>query len=241
MQGHVAVLCEGSPRASVMPATLFTIMSAGEDAYLRQPVGTVIRLVRYIGAFLSIIMPAYFLALALHHQGMLSGEVLATVIASRNMVFLPLGVEMLFLLVVFQLVREAGLAVPGAMGQSIGIIGGLLLGQAAVSANIVSKVVLIVVALAGLGNFTIPDYTTQLAASYYRIGLVVAAWLGGLLALFSAVLITVATLAGLKSYGVPFLSPVSPKTYAKGPVFVRGRVTMHTRPEDAMNTGGTRP
>ena len=241
MQGHVAVLCEGSPLCNVMPATLFAIMSSGEDAYLRQPVGAIVRVIRYLGAFLSIIMPAYFLALSLHHQGMLSSEVLSTVIASRNMVFLPIAVEMIFLLLLFQLLREATVSAPGAMGQSIGIIGGLLLGQAAVSANIVSKVVLIVVALAGLGNFTIPDYSTQLAASYYRIGLVVAAWLGGLLALFAAVLITVATLAGLKSYGVPFLSPVSPKTYAKGPVFVRGRVTMHTRPEDTMNTGSARP
>lgn len=238
MQGHVAVLCEGSPLANVMPATLFAIMSSGEDAYLRQPVGTIVRVIRYLGAFLSILMPGYFLALSLHHQGMLSSEVLATVIASRNMVFLPLGVEMVFLLLLFQLLREATVSAPGAMGQSIGIIGGLLLGQAAVSANIVSKVVLIVVALAGLGNFTIPDYSTQLAASYYRIALVVCAWLGGLLGLFTAVLISVALIASLKSYGVPFLSPVSPKTYAKGPVFVRGRVTEHLRPADTMNTGG---
>ncbi len=238
MQGHVAVLCEGSPIANVMPATIFTIMSSGEDAYLRQPVGSIVRIIRYVGAFLSIIMPAYFLALSLHHQGLLSSEVLSTVVASRNMVFLPLAVEMLFLLFLFQLLREATISAPGAMGQSIGIIGGLLLGQAAVSANIVSKVVLIVVALAGLGNFTIPDYSTQIAASYYRIALVIAAWMGGLLGVLSAVLLTVATLAGLKSYGVPFLSPVSPKTYAKGHVFVRGRVTMHTRPADTMNTGG---
>ena len=239
MQGHVAVLCEGSPLANVMPATLFSIMSSGEDAYLRQPVGTIVRIVRYLGAFLSILMPGYFLALSLHHQGMLSSEVLATVIASRNMVFLPLGVEMIFLLLLFQLLREATISAPGAMGQSIGIIGGLLLGQAAVSANIVSKVVLIVVALAGLGNFTIPDYSTQLAASYYRIALVVFAWFGGLLGLFTAVLVSVALIASLKSYGVPFLSPVSPKTYAKGPVFVRGRVTDHLRASDTMNAGGS--
>ncbi|MEG1754606.1 MAG: spore germination protein [Clostridia bacterium] len=241
MQGHVAVLCEGSPFSNVMPATLFAIMSSGEDAYLRQPVGTIVRIVRYVGAFLSIIMPAYFLALALHHQGMLSGEVLATVIASRNMVFLPLGVEMLFLLFVFQLVRQAGISVPGAMGQSIGIIGGLILGQAAVSANIVSKVVLIIVALAGLGNFCIPDYNTQLAAAYYRITLAMFAWLGGLLGLSCALLITIAMLSSLKSYGVPFLTPVSPKTYAKGPTVLRGRVEMHLRPTDYINGRRRKP
>ncbi len=238
MQGHVGVLCEGSPQANVMPATLFTLMSSGEDVYVRQPVGTLIRLVRYLGTLLSIIMPAYFLALAMHHQGMLSGEILSTVIASRNMVFLPLPVEMLFLLLMFQLLREATISVPGAMGQSIGIIGGLILGQAAVSANIVSKVVLIIVALAGLGNFTIPDYSLQLATAYYRITLAFFSWIGGLLGLFSAVLVTVALLSALKSYGVPFLSPVSPKTYSKGPVLFRGRLTPHLRPSDIMNTKG---
>ncbi len=237
MQGRVAVLLDGSPLASVMPATLFLLMSAGGDVYLRQPIGALVRVIRYIGAFLSIIMPAHFLALAMHHQGMLSGEVLATVISSRNMVFLPLGVEMLFLLVVFQLVREAGLAVPGAMGQSIGIIGGLVLGQAAVAANIVSRVVLIIVALTGLGNFAIPDYGTQLAAAYYRIFLVIAAWIGGLLGLTCAVTLTVAYLASLKSYGVPFLTPASPKTYSKGPSLLRGVLRNSRRPTDEVNAG----
>ncbi|MDO4573335.1 MAG: spore germination protein [Clostridia bacterium] len=236
MQGRVAVLLEGSPLVSVVPATLFMLMSSGEDAYLRQPIGTVIRLVRYIGAFLSVIMPAYFLALALHHQGMLSGEVLATVIASRNMVFLPLGAEMLFLLVVFQLVREAGLALPGAMGQSIGIIGGLILGQAAVSANIVSQFVLITVALTGLGNFAIPDYNLQLAAVYYRIFLLLLAWIGGLLGLACALVLTVAYMASLKSYGVPFLAPISPKTHSKGSWILRGVVRDSRRPSDVNNT-----
>ncbi len=237
MEGHVAVLCEGSPFGSVMPATLFMLMSAGEDAYLRAPIGTIIRIVRYLGAFLSVVMPGYFLALALHHQGMLSGEVLATVISSRSMVFLPLGVEMIFLLLVFQLVREAGLSVPGALGQSVGIIGGLILGQAAVSANIVSKVVLIIVALTGLGNFTIPDYSTQLAAVYFRILLVILAWIGGLLGLCTGVVIACAYLASLKSYGVPFLTPLAPKTVQKGPVAARGRLQNRPRPSDPMNTG----
>lgn len=237
MQGHVAVILDGSPLVNVMPATLFSLMTSGQDAYMRQPVATIARIVRYIGAFLSIVMPAYFLALALHHQGMLSGEVLSTVVASRNMVFLSLGTEMLFLLTIFQLLREAGLAVPGALGHSIGIIGGLVLGQAAVSANIVSKVVLIIVALSGLGNFTIPDYSTQLAVTYYRVFLLIMAWIGGLHGMSCAIILTVAYLVSLKSYGVPFLTPASPKTNAWGPWLLRGRARGSKRTPDEMNTG----
>ena len=236
MEGHVVLLCEGSPQARVMPITLFTLMTSAEDAYLRPLSASIIRIVRYFGAFLSTILPAYFVAVALYHQGMLSGEVLATIASSRSMVFLPLALEMIFLQLVFQLVREASVGAPGAMGQSVGIIGGLILGQAAVSANIVSTFVLIIVALSGLGNFTIPDYRTQIAVAYFRIVLVLAAWVGGLFGLALTILLAVAWLASLKSYGVPFLAPVAPKTYAKEPQVLRVRQRNAVDPSDFTNS-----
>ena len=153
---------------------------------------------------------------------MLSTEVVSTVISSREMVFAPIGMELVFLLAVFQLIREAGLRVPGSIGQAIGIIGGLILGQAAVSANLASSVILIIVALSGLGNFCIPDYATQLSAAYIRMALVIAAWLGGLLGMACLVTVALGAMARLKSYGVPFLAPMAPKTYAKRPAILRG-------------------
>ena len=236
MQGHVIVLLDGSPFASVMPATLFTLMTSPEDVYMRRPQGTTIRIVRYIGALISILLPAYFLALALYHQGLLSTEVLTTVVASRKMVFAPIGAEMVFLLLVFQLIREAGMRVPGNIGQAIGIIGGLILGQAAVAANLASSVVLIVVALTGLGNFCIPDYSTQLAAAVFRIALTIASWVGGLLGMYCLTVVLVAWMASLKSYGVPFLAPFSPKAHSKEPMILRGRIRMHRQTEDMLNT-----
>ena len=236
MEGHVVLLCEGSPQARVMPITLFTLMTSAEDAYLRPLSVSIIRIVRYLGAFLSTILPAYFVALALHHQGMLSGEILTTIAASRNMVFLPLALEMIFLQLVFQLVREASVGAPGPMGQSVGIIGGLILGQAAVAANLVSTVALIIVALSGLGNFTIPDYRTQIAVAYFRIVLVLAAWLGGLLGVMLFMLLSVAWVATLKSYGVPFLTPVAPKTFSKEPQILRKRQKNQPDSSDFTNT-----
>ncbi len=236
MQGHVVVLLDGSPFASVMPATLFTLMTSPEDVYMRRPQGSTIRIVRYIGAMISILLPAFFLALALYHQCLLSTEVLTTVIASRKMVFAPIGAEMIFLLVVFQLIREAGMRVPGNIGQAIGIIGGLILGQAAVAANLASSVVLIVVALTGLGNFCIPDYSTQLAAAFFRMTLTIAAWIGGLLGVICLMTVFLAWMASLKSYGVPFLAPFSPKAHSQKPMILRGRSTMHQQAEDIMNT-----
>ena len=236
MRGSVALIADGSPFAIIVPITLASLMSSPEDVYLRKPLGDVIRIVRYIGVLLSLLLPGYFIALALYHQGLLSNEVLNTVIQSRQMVFLPIAAEMVMLLLVFQLIREAGMRVPGSIGQAIGIIGGLILGQAAVAANLASSVILIVVAVSGLGNFCIPDHSSQIAASYFRIAFVIAAWLAGLLGLTCAFVIFIAYLANLKSFGVPFLAPYAPKTYNKRPFILRGRIGMHHRAEDYMNT-----
>lgn len=237
MQGKIAIICEGSPQVCVLPVTLGTLLTSAEDAYLRRPIAMLVRIVRIFGIIISTLMPAYFLSLAMHHQGMLSSEVLNTVISSRTMVFLPLPLEMIFLLLVFQLVREAGIRAPGALGQSVGIIGGLILGQAAVAANIVSTVVLIIVALTGLGNFAVPDYSTQLALAYYRIVMCIIAWVGGLLGLSCAIILTIALLCAQKSFGVPLLTPFAPRTYRKGNI-LRGRIEMHRRAADYMNTEG---
>lgn len=236
LQGRVCLITEGSPFALIMPVTLFSLMNSPEDVYLRPPLGTVLRLTRYIGAFASVMLPGYFIALALYHQGMLTTEVLSTVIASRRMVFEPIALEMILLLLIFQLIREAGLRVPGTIGQAIGIIGGLIMGQAAVTAHLASSVVLIIVAASGLGNFCIPDYSTQIAASYIRMAMVVAAWLGGLLGLSSAVLLGVSMLAGMKSFGMPFLAPFAPKTRTKRGLILRGRIGRSVGPEDDSNT-----
>ena len=235
LDGRIAILVEGCPQAGVLPITIGTLLMSGEDLDMRQPVGTIVQAIRMVGALLSTYLPAYFLALALHHPGQLSGEILETVVASRAMVFLPLWMEMIFLLLVFQLVREAGLRVPGSIGHAIGIIGGLLLGQAAVSANIVSTVVLIIVALTGLGNFAIPDYSAQVAASYYRVLLCIAAALAGLLGITVAGLCVTAVMCSAKSFGVPFFAPFSPVTRHAGHLLFRSRIRNRADAADLSN------
>ena len=235
LDGRIALLVEGCPQAGVLPITIGTLLASGEDLDMRQPAGTIVQAIRMVGALLSTYLPAYFLALALHHPGQLSGEILETVIASRAMVFLPLWMEMIFLLLVFQLVREAGLRVPGSIGHAIGIIGGLLLGQAAVSANIVSTVVLIIVALTGLGNFAIPDYSAQIAAAYYRVILCVAATLGGLLGITAAGLCATAVMCSAKSFGVPFFAPFAPVTRHSEHLMFRARLKNRSETTDRWN------
>ena len=235
MTGKAVILVEGSPQALILPVTLSALLLTAEDSYLRRPAGSILRFVRLFGATVSVLMPAYFLALGYHHQGLLSSDILSTVVASRKLVFLPMGAEMIFLLLVFQLVREAGVRVPGAVGQTVGIIGGLILGQAAVSANFVSTVALIIVALTGLGNFVIPNYDLQIAVACYRVALCLLALAGGLLGFSCGIMAALNLLADQKSFGVPFLSPYAPKTVAREPLLFRGPVTGQGRPQDDMN------
>ena len=235
MAGKAVILVEGSPQALILPVTLWGLLLTPEDSYLRRPAGTILRFVRLFGAAVSVFLPAYFLALAYHHQGLLSSDILSTVIASRRLVFLPMGAEMVFLLLVFQLVREAGVRVPGAVGQTVGIIGGLILGQAAVSANFVSTVALIIVALTGLGNFVIPNYDLQIAVAHYRVALCLLALLGGLLGLACGIMVALILLADQKSFGVPFLAPYAPKTVAREPLLFRGDIRGQGRTQDDLN------
>lgn len=235
LEGHVVILCDGSPMAAILPVTLFALLSSPEDVYSRQAIGNILRIVRYLGAFLSIVVPGIFISMVMYHQGFLSAEMLSTLISSRKLVFIPIGIELLMLLFVFQLVREGGMRVPGSIGQAIGIIGGLLLGQAVVTANLASSVVLIIVALTGLGSFCIPDYSTQLSSLYFRLFFVAAGWLGGFLGFTCAFLIFLGYLSTLKSFGVPFLTPFAPKTYSKRLGMFRGPINKgDTRKEDYM-------
>ena len=135
----------------------------------------------------------------------------------------------------FQLVREAGVRVPGTVGQTVGIIGGLILGQAAVSANFVSTVALIIVALTGLGNFVIPNYDLQIAVGCYRVALCLLALSGGLLGLSCGIMAALVLLCDQKSFGVPFLSPYAPKTVAREPLFFRGGITGQGTAQDDVN------
>ena len=235
MAGKAVILVEGSPQALVLPVTLSGLLLTAEDSYLRRPAGAILRFVRLFGAAVSVLMPAYFLALAYHHQGLLSSDILSTVISSRKLVFMPMGAEMIFLLLVFQLVREAGVRVPGVVGQTVGIIGGLILGQAAVSANFVSTVALIIVALTGLGNFVIPNYDLQIAGACYRVALCLLSLSGGLLGLCCGIMVALILLADQKSFGVPFLAPYAPKTVTREPLLFRRDVEGQGTAQDDMN------
>ena len=152
-EGKVVVIVQGSPFALVLPSTAADLIEASEDNYVRVPEANFMRLVRLLGMALSLLLPGLFVALMLYHHEVIPTDLLLAIEASREKVPFPLVAELLLMELSFELIKEASVRVPSPVGSTLGIIGGLILGQAAVEANIVSPILIIIVSITGLGTF----------------------------------------------------------------------------------------
>lgn len=207
LEGRIVVLCDNSPVALVLPADYSSFIRTADDYYARWEIASLGRIIRYIAAVLAMTAPGLYLAVTEFHSQLLPTSLLLSFAAARQGVPFPAIVEVLIMELSFELLREAGVRLPGTMGNTIGIVGGLIIGQAAVDANIVSPIVVIVVAFTALCSFSIPN---EEFASAFRIlkfaFIVICGWLGffGFIVGITAVLIH---LSHLKSFGVPYLMP----------------------------------
>lgn len=207
LEGRVVVLCNNSPVALIMPADYNTFIQTTDDYYQRTFMASFGRIIRYLASFFAMAMPGLYLAVTNFQTGILPTTLLLSFAAARQGVPFPALIEVLLMELSFELLREAGVRLPGAMGNTIGIVGGLIIGQAAVEANIVSPIVVIVVAFTALCSFSIPN--EEFAGAFRILKFVIilmSAWLGffGFLWIMFAVLIH---LSLLKSYGHPYLLP----------------------------------
>ena len=166
-----------------------------------------VRILRYAAALAAVLLPGFYIALAGFHPEALPLSFALSFAASREGVPFTLPVEVIVMELAFELLREAGIRLPGPMGSTLGIVGGLIIGQAAVDAHIVSPVVVILVALTALSAFTIPNELFASAFRMVKFYLIIAASLGGFVGLTAAVLTVMLHLSGLKSFGVPYMMP----------------------------------
>src|SRR5699024_9997011 len=161
LEGCVAVLVDGYPHSIVVPTTFYSLMQASEDYYGRFLIGTAIRWLRYLFLLISLFLPSLYVALLTFHQEMVPTTLLFSIAASRAQVPFPALVEALMMEITFEALREAGLRLPKQVGSAVSIVGALVIGEAAVSAGIVSAPMVIVVALTGVASFTIARYSTS--------------------------------------------------------------------------------
>ncbi len=235
LEGQVIVASEGSPFMFAVPVTLFHLYHTSEDANLKWQFATLLRFIRILGMLSSVLLPGLYLAATLYHREMIPTELLVSIARAKESIPFPGLIEVLIMEISFEVIREAGIRVPGVIGPTLSIIGALILGQAAVAANLVSPVLIIIVAVTGLGNFAIPNYSFSTSIRILRFLFVFVGCIGGFYGIAACMTIIMANMCNLKSFGVPFLAPVAPQTRRSSDLFVRKPVWQQKKRADYLN------
>jgi len=232
LEGKAAILVDGSPQALVVPTTLFSLLQSPDDYYSRYWVGTAIRWLRYFFFSLSLILPSLYVAIMTYHQEMIPTNLLIRIAASRDQVPFPALMEALLMEVMFEALREAGVRLPKQIGQAVSIVGALVIGDAAVAAGLVSPSMVLIVAITGIASFTIPRYNISIALRLLRFPMMLLAGIIGILGIMLGLIFIVVHLATLRSFGVPYMSPLGPTVQSDmKDVLVRSPTWMwNTRP-----------
>ena len=207
LNGKVVLLCDNSPSALVLPGVFNSFMESSEDWYNRFEMASFLRALRYVALAAATLLPGLYLAVIRFHTQILPTNMILSFAQAREGVPFSSIAELVLLELSFELIREAGVRIPGALGNAMGIVGGLIVGSAAVEANLVSPIVVMVVAITALGSLAIPN---EEFASAFRLLKYFFLFLGGYLGIFGIVIgvyLTVSHLAGLLSFGVPYLVP----------------------------------
>lgn len=222
LEGRIAILTDGTPFALIVPTTFWMLMQSSEDYYERRPVVTIIRWVRYLFLVLSLLTPALYIAATAFHSDLVPTTLLLSIASARESIPFPVVLETLIMEITFEALREAGVRLPKAIGQTVSILGALVVGSAAVEAGIVSAPIVIVVSITGIASFTIPRYSGANAIRLLRFPLLFAASLFGMYGIFIGMMVILGHMASLRSVGVPYLSPIAPlHTSGLKDVFVR--------------------
>ena len=207
LDGQVGLLADGLPLGYLAPVGLGRLMRSPEDRATDFFSASMLRLLRYAALGVSLLLPALYAAMAMFHQQMLPTKLLLSIIESKQNVPFSTLLEVLGLLCAFELLQQAGLHLPQAVGTAVSIIGGLVVGTAAVDAKLVSPAALIVTASSGICGFTLPNRELSDAVRLWRFVLTVLAGLWGLFSVTVGLLLLLTELAGLESLGRSYLSP----------------------------------
>ena len=203
LEGRVAVLVDGSPSVMTAPTLFIENFMAADDYYINYYYASLGRILRIFGFIATISIPALYLSLVAFHQGTLPTPLLITIYSARVGVPFPSFVELIILLAVFEVLREAGTRAPGSVGQAISIVGVLVLGTAAVEARLVSAPMIIIVGVSSITGLMLPNITGTL--SFLRLGLLLLSSILGIYGYIFGMLALIIHLFSLRSYGVPFM------------------------------------
>lgn len=208
--GRVAILTDGTPFVLVVPTDLSMFLTSIEDSYERFYFGSFFRLLRTFTFFISLTLPSFYVAILTFHHEMLPTELLFSIAAQREGIPFPAIVEAIMMELVFEVLREAGLRLPRMIGPAVSIVGGLVLGEAAIRAGLVSPAMVMVVALTAVASFATPAFNIAIAARLLRFPLILLAASLGMFGIMVGLFTIYVKLAAQRSFGVPYLTPFAP-------------------------------
>ena len=241
LNGQVGLLVDGLPLGYLAPVDLGILMKSTEDRAVDYLSASCLRVLRYLALLAALLLPGLYVATAMYHQEMIPTKLLLAIIESKREVPFDTIFEVIGLLAAFELLQEAGLHLPQAIGTAVSIIGGLVVGTTAVDAHLVSPTALIVTASAGICGFTLPSRDLSDAVRIWRFVLAILAGAGGLFALTAGGIALLIHLSGLTSLDVAYLAPFSDARARRAvlrPLLVRQKwrdAALH--PQDLKNQG----
>jgi len=210
LEGRVVIIIDNTPVALIIPGEFVSLLQSSEDYYDGYIFSSLIRILRYFSFAIALTLPAFYIAVSNFHQEMIPTELLRTIISSRTGVPLPNIVEAILMEVTFEILIEAGVRLPKTVGQAVSIVGGLVIGQSAVQASLVSPLMVIVVSLTGIATFTIPQYNISHPVRIVRFLLMIVTAILGLYGLMLGLLFMLLHLCSIRSFGIPYLTPLTP-------------------------------
>ncbi len=210
LEGRIAIFVDGTPFVLIAPAVFIQFFQSPEDYYSRFDIATSIRFLRILIFFISLIAPATYVAITTFHQEMVPTKLLIAIAAQREDVPFPSLVEALIMEVTFEILREAGIRLPRAIGSAVSIVGALVIGQASVQAGIVSPAMVIVVAMTAIASFATPSFAIAISARLIRFVFMIAAATFGFYGIILCFLMMIVHLCSLRSFGVPYMTPLAP-------------------------------
>lgn len=249
LEGRVVIIVDGTPYTLILPTVFAQFMQSPEDYAQRFDISILMRVIRYICFVILLLGPAVYIALTTFHYEMIPTLLLVSLMAQREGVPFPAFVEAIFMEVVFEILREAGVRMPRAIGQTVSIVGALILGQAVVEAGIITPIMVIVVALTGIASFALPSYNLSIAGRLFRFYFLVLAGLFGFYGITLGLIMLIAHMNSIRSFGVPYLSPFSPfvpqaqkDAILRLPIWMHGwKLLMSSSQQDVKKTGEIKP
>lgn len=233
LEGRAALLVDGCPDVLIVPVVLVQFFQSPEDYYNRTWAGSFARWIRYIGLLIAAVFPALYIAVTSYHQEMLTTSMAISIAAAREGKPFPAFFEALIMELMLELLREASIRLPNAISNTLGIVGALVIGQAAVEAQLIAPQVVIAVALTAIGTFTLPSFEISYPIRLVRFPLMILAAVAGLYGVIIGIMLLMIHMVDLRSLGEPYLAPLAPfNFYGLKDVLLRApRWQMMTTPQ----------